>query len=128
MRITRHNPSAVGTVPHGYSHGVEVTGADRVLYISGQVGVGSDGNTVTDYADQVRTALHNFRAVLEEAGMDCSNIVKMTILVTPQADTGTYGRLHAEIMGDIVPAVTLVTVAKLGDPQWQVEIEGIAVA
>ncbi|BBE33289.1 RidA family protein [Sphingosinicella microcystinivorans] len=127
MRMTKHNPATVGTVPHGYSHGVEVSGTGRILYISGQVGVGADGQTVADYPDQVRTALKNFLAVLDAAGMDASNIVKMNIFVTPEADTGIYGRTHAEMLGDITPAVTLVTVVKLGDPLWRVEIEGVAV-
>ena len=51
-----------------YTHAIEVTGASRTLYISGQVGVRMDGRVPEDAAEQSRLAFRNLEAQLRAAG------------------------------------------------------------
>ena len=73
-------PKAVGP----YSHSV-LTG--DTLYMSGQLGLDPTTNklknSVTDQADQ---ALKNLGAILKNAGMTYTDVVKTTIFITDMAD------------------------------------------
>ena len=52
-----------------YTHAIEVSGATRTLYISGQVGVRMDGTIPDDITEQSRLAWQNLAAQLRAAGM-----------------------------------------------------------
>lgn len=62
-------------------HGVEVTGATRTLYLSGQTSTAADGSTLHpgDLNAQFRTAWGNVKDALKEAGMGPSNIVRLNM-------------------------------------------------
>ena len=62
-----------------YSQGALATGPQRTLYVSGQVGVDAAGRIGADIAEQAQIAVANLYAVLAQAGMDASNIAKVTI-------------------------------------------------
>jgi len=110
-----------------YSQGVEVTGATRVLYISGQLGLDNDGVIPSTMADQARLAWRNVAAQLSEAGMGFDNIVKVTMIVPDAAEIPASRPARAEALGDRRPASTVI-VAGLADPAWKLEIEVIACA
>eukprot|EP01037_Dinobryon_pediforme_P010885 gene10885-10967_t len=59
-----------------YSQAVEVTGAARTLYVSGQVGSEPDGSTPENVASQARLAWRNLEAQLMAADMTFDNLVK----------------------------------------------------
>ena len=40
------NPAALGAPPRFYSHAVAITGAAKLVYVSGQVSWGADGRVV----------------------------------------------------------------------------------
>ena len=82
--IRKFNPSGI-SAPQFYSHGVEVVSPQRMLFISGQVGVRSDGRIGDGIAEQTRVALENLQAVLADAGMEISDIVKSTIYLTDES-------------------------------------------
>lgn len=46
----------------GYVQAVETSGADRMLYVSGQIPVARDGTTPKDFHDQARLAWANIEA------------------------------------------------------------------
>lgn len=71
--------------PQFYSHGVVATGAQRTLFVSGQVGVDASGNVGADIGEQAKIAAANMNAVLAEAGMNGSNIAKVMIYLTDAA-------------------------------------------
>ncbi|HME23410.1 MAG TPA: Rid family hydrolase, partial [Acetobacteraceae bacterium] len=52
-----------------YTQAVEVTGANRTLYLSGQVGVAVDGSIPEDAEAQCALAWRNLQAQLRTAGM-----------------------------------------------------------
>jgi enamine deaminase RidA (YjgF/YER057c/UK114 family) len=57
-----------------YSQAVEVTGSVCILYISGQLGVDTDGTTPSTMTEQARLAWRNVAAQLSEAGMGFGNL------------------------------------------------------
>jgi enamine deaminase RidA (YjgF/YER057c/UK114 family) len=128
--MKRHNPvpilSNYGAV---YAHGVEVLAGGRTLYVSGQVGVDHrDGRLALGGFDaQCVQAIDNVEAVLGSAGMALADIVKITVFLTRREDIPRLRDIRAERLA-VAPAVTMVLVAGLHDPEWLVEIEAVAAA
>ena len=110
-----------------YTQAIEVTGATRTLYVSGQVGVAADGSIPDDAEAQTALAWRNMQAQLRAAGMGIENLVKITTIVRDRADTAAVRAGRAAVLGTRKPASTLI-IAGLSNPAWRVEVEGIAVA
>lgn len=110
-----------------YSQAVEVTGATRTLYISGQVGSEPDGTTPANVASQARLVWRNLAAQLHAAGMDFDNLVKVTTILPDAADVPASRAARLAALGDRRPASTLI-IGGLANPAWKIEIEAIAVA
>ena len=112
----------------GFSQAVDVSGAGHVLLCSGQTAIGDDGSppTTSDMAKQVEMALTSLTTVLAGAGMTMADVVKLTIYTTDVDELlAAYGTA-AEVLGDNLPAMTLIGVARLAFPELKVEIEATA--
>lgn len=104
---TDQAPGAIGP----YSQAVSV---GPWLYTSGQIGLDpATGEMVSGFDAQARQVLANLRAVLAEAGLDFTDVVKATIYVTDLADFSRLNELYGEAMGDHRPARSTVQVAAL---------------
>lgn len=125
--LTMINPTGYPPSPF-YSQGALATGAPRTLYVSGQVGVDATGKVGEDIADQARIAVANLNAVLAEAGMDNSNLAKVTIYLTDESMVPAFMEGAAGTLPSPPPATTLLIVKALAAPNLLVEIEAIAVA
>lgn len=125
--ITISNPPTV-RAPTGYSHGIIVSGAERRLVISGQVGMALDGSVPATGEGQIAQAFANLRAVLDANGIGVTNIVKMTTFLTDRALLGAFRSARGAVFGDHAPASTLLFISGLADPRFLVEIEAEAVA
>jgi len=113
----------------GFSQAVKVTDHRELLVCSGQTAMGPDGSlpASTDMGDQVRAALENVLVVLSAGGMTPADIVKSTIYTTDvDACVGVLGHTVQEVIGSILPASTLLGVARLAFPELLVEIEVFA--
>jgi 2-iminobutanoate/2-iminopropanoate deaminase len=110
-----------------YAQAVEATGATRMLFISGQVGVDLHGGTPADAVAQNRLVWTNLTAQLRAAGMTVDNLVKITTILPDFGDLQAARIARGEFMGDRRIASTLI-VAGLANPAWKVEVEAIAVA
>jgi 2-iminobutanoate/2-iminopropanoate deaminase len=119
-----NNPAA--PPPVGYSHAVAATGIGSLLFISGQVGVAPDGTVPASVAEQTKLAFANIGAMLAEAGMDTSNIAKLTIYLTDPNHIGDFMMGAAGAMPAEPPAATLLIVKGLAAPNLLIEIEAIA--
>jgi enamine deaminase RidA (YjgF/YER057c/UK114 family) len=115
----------------GFSQGIEVRGAERVLYCAGQTSVDADGTPMHagDMAAQMNQALSNLETVLGQAGLTFANVVRLNYYTRDVAAfiqaASTFGpRLHA---AGCQPASTLLGVAALFHPDILVEIEATAV-
>ena len=127
VSITRSNPSTVRQ-PMGYTHAIEVRNPERLLVISGQVGMGLDGTMPETGGGQIDQALANLRAVLEANDMTAANIVKLTVFLTDRSLIGAYRAARTALLGEHAPASTLLLVSGLADPRFVVEIEAEAAA
>ena len=127
--MKRHNPIPVlPSYEAVYAHGVEVPASARTIHISGQVGVGGDGRLVEGgFEAQCRQAIANIEAVLASARMSLSDVVKVTVFLTRREDLPRLRDVRATYLA-VAPAVTVVIVAGLHDPDWLVEIEAVAAA
>jgi 2-iminobutanoate/2-iminopropanoate deaminase len=120
------NPAGVPANPV-YSQAIEASGYERMLFISGQVGIAPDGQVPEDAAAQTRLAIANLRAVLAEAGLTADNVARYTIYLTDGAHLEGFMDAAAPELPLTPPATTLLIVAGLPDPRLKVEIEAIAV-
>lgn len=71
--------------------------AGNLLFMSGQVALkpGTGELAVADIIEETHQVMQNIKAVLAEAGMDFSNVVKTTIFLS---DMGLFGQVN-EIYG-----------------------------
>ena len=116
--------------PKGYANGVTVTG--RQLFVAGMIGWDAQGVFHTDeLAGQVRQALQNIVAVLEEGGARPEHIVRMTWYITDKqaymAQQAEIGKAYRELIGSFNAAMTAVQVVALIEDRAKVEIEVTAV-
>lgn len=101
-----------------YTHAVEVSGATRTLYISGQIGQSIDGKIPDGIEEQSRLAWQNLEAQLKAAGMTFDNLVKITTILPDRKDVDAARAARSVALGDRKPASTLV-VGGLADPAWR---------
>ncbi len=110
-----------------YSQGMLTRSGGRTLYISGQVGIGADGQPAEGIAAQTRAAIANLNAVLAEAGMSPANLAKVTIYLTDADDMAGFMQAGGDGLPVPPPATTLLIVKALASPVLLVEIEAVAV-
>jgi 2-iminobutanoate/2-iminopropanoate deaminase len=110
-----------------YTQAIEVSGAARTLYVSGQVGLSMDGTLPDGIAEQSHLAWQNLEAQLRAAGMTLDNLVKITIILPNGGDVAAAREARSKALGDRKPASTLI-VGGLANPAWKIEIEAVAVA
>ncbi|MEM7223559.1 MAG: RidA family protein [Pseudomonadota bacterium] len=127
MERKTYDPAAVSPPQGGYHHGLEVTGARRLLFISGQIPDDAEGKVPADFESQCRLAWRNIEAVLTEAGLGLQDLVKVTTFLTDRGQADINGRIRREVLGDHRPALTVV-VAQTLESAWLLEIEAIAAA
>jgi 2-iminobutanoate/2-iminopropanoate deaminase len=125
MSNTALNPGTVPASPF-YSQGIGVPGAGRLVFVSGQVGMTSDGEVLEGIEAQAVQAVTNLNAVLDEAGLTSADLAKLTIYLTDPADIEPFMGAVAGTLPEPPPATTLLIVGGLASPAMRVEIEGIA--
>ena len=116
--------------PKGYANGYAATG--RMVVVGGQIGWDETGRfPATDLVGQTRQALCNIVAVLKEAGARPDHVARLTWYVTDiaeyRASLRDLGGAYREVMGTHFPAMTLVQVVALVEPEARVEIEATAI-
>ena len=82
MKITSHNAADAPQPAVGHAQVVEVGGATRFAYLSGQVPVTRDGAVPDSFAEQCRLIWRNIEAQLAEVGMTLDNVVKATTFLS----------------------------------------------
>jgi 2-iminobutanoate/2-iminopropanoate deaminase len=100
----------------------------QLLYISGQVARDTDGNVVGtgDMRTQAHQVFQNLRQVLQAAGADFKDLMKITTYITNIADFPALAEVRSEIFQGELPASTLIVVKSLFNPDFLIEVEGIA--
>jgi enamine deaminase RidA (YjgF/YER057c/UK114 family) len=127
-RIERYGAPGVFDPPT-YSQAVKVTGAQTILFLSGQVAYEKDGSVGCrgDFKGQAREALRALRALVEAGGGTMDNIVKVNAYVTDMRYRADWIPVREEFFGKRMPASTLIATPSLAHPDWLIEVEAIAV-
>lgn len=131
MTFEIFNPESLG-IPKGWNNGMLAPAGGRVLFIAGQAGADPSGDIPAgDFLTQFRHALERVVTVVRDAGGEPTSIGRLTIYVTSiaayRASTKPLGDVYRGIMGRHYPAMALVEVKALVDPNAVVEIEATAV-
>ena len=127
VRRELSNPPGVHPPQAHYSH---VARAGQTLYISGQLAMDASGAVVGvgDARAQARQCYANLTAILAHYGGQLGHLVKTTTYITHWAYRPLVAAARDELFpAPPYPANTLVVVQGLAEPQFLVEIEGIAV-
>jgi len=116
--------------PRGYSNGL--VGEGRIVVLGGQIGWDAEGCFAEGgFVPQVRQALANIVAVLAEAGAGPEHVARLTWYVTDideyRGSLAELGPVYRAVMGRHFPAMTLVEVGALVEPEARVEIEATAI-
>jgi 2-iminobutanoate/2-iminopropanoate deaminase len=131
-RIVMHkesNPTTVAAPDGHFSQATVVPSNQHLLFVSGQVPRNVHGDTVgkgnmTVQAEQV---FSNIKNVLSAHGADFSNVIKATLYVSRMDLANEVTQVRSQYYGANKPASTFVGVTELGDPDWWLEVEVIAV-
>lgn len=110
--------------PSGFAHAV-VAEPGRMVYLGGQTGA---GETLADQFDAAATA---FVAALRAAGGEPDHLVSLVIFTTDMAEYRASSRELGEVwrrhFGRRYPAMALIGVSALFEPDARVELMGVAV-
>jgi len=108
----------------GYSRAVR---AGDWIAVTGTIGLRPDGTCPHTAGEQMREAMGIIVAAVEALGGRRTDIIRTRIFVTDISLWEEIGRVHAEAMGDVRPATTMVQVAALADSAAVLEVEADAV-
>ena len=110
----------------GYSRAVKV---GNVVEVTGTVASGDDGNVVgkDDAYAQTKYVYQKMEKVLQQAGAEMKDVVRVRMFVTDISRWQEYGRAHSEFFKEIKPCNTMVEVRALIEPDYLIEIEATAI-
>ena len=125
------NPDGL-EAPVGYSHVAKISGG-KIVHVAGQAPFDVKGQVVGkgDFVAQFIQVMRNLKIAVEAAGGAPTQYAVLTIYLT---DLEAYwnnkkplGAAYRQIFGKYFPAITLVEVKRLYNPDCMLEISGIAV-
>jgi enamine deaminase RidA (YjgF/YER057c/UK114 family) len=130
-KIDYINPESM--VNHrGYSHAVSVTGNHQTIYIGGQNAIDENGALVgkDNLKKQTEQVLTNIGKILEETDAKLENVVKFNIYLVPGQNPQDGFQVFQEKWGNNpnYPVITIIFVAGLGNPDWLIEIDAMAIS
>ena len=105
---TKKAPAAIGP----YSQAIQV---GNLVYTSGQIPVDPATGVFVEggIKEQTRQSLTNVKAILEEAGLSMSNVVKTTVFITDMDAFAAVNEIYARYFSAPFPARSCVQVSAL---------------
>ncbi|MFN3261759.1 MAG: RidA family protein [Pikeienuella sp.] len=115
--------------PRGYANGM--LAPDGTLHVGGQIGWEADQVfRAHDFVGQFEQVLRNILAVVEAAGGRAEHVARLTWFVKDKAEymarQREVGEAYRRVMGRHFPAMSVVMVADLVEPEALLEIEATA--
>jgi 2-iminobutanoate/2-iminopropanoate deaminase len=112
--------------PQGpYVHGLEIPPNSRLLFVSGQTAGRLDGTIPATIEEQAEMVWSRIAAVLRDADMQVTDIVKVNSYLRHRADAPGYARVRGRYLAGHRPAM-LGLVAELFRAEYLLEVEVIA--
>lgn len=117
---TQNAPAAIGP----YSQAIEVNG---FVYASGQLPINPATGAFPEggVKEQTRQSLLNVKAILEEAGLALSNVVKTTVYLADMGDFAAMNEVYSQFFAQPFPARSAIAVKALPKGAL-VEVEVVA--
>ena len=116
---TTNAPAAIGP----YSQAIM---AGNMLFTSGQLGLEPETGILPEGIEaQAKQSLQNIRAILEEAGLQKTDVIKTVVYLKNMSDFAAVNAIYADFFGDHKSARSCVEVAGL-PKGGLVEIEVVA--
>ena len=104
--------------------------AGNTVYLRGQIGQDLDTREsvgVGDVEAQAEKAMANIAMLLEEAGSELGDIVKVVVYLTDIRYREPVYRVMGKWLKGVFPVSTGLVVSALARPEWVVEIDATAV-
>ncbi|MDF5754932.1 RidA family protein [Spongiactinospora sp. TRM90649] len=125
-QIITHDPTdGVYASTSDYVHAVEVRDAQRLLFVSGTMGLDPAGTPGATLDEQLDLIWANLRAILASADMTVDNIVRLTSYLRDASYAEANATARVRALGNRAIPTTAV-VAQTLVSEWLVEIEVIA--
>ncbi len=118
--------------PVGYAHIAKITGG-TVIHVAGQAPFNDRGEVVGkgDFVAQFIQVMRNLKTAVEAIGGKPTQYATLTIYITNLEaywnNKKPLGSAYREVFGKYFPAITLVEVKRLYNPDCMIEISGVAV-
>ena len=129
-QVQHINPSDLSKNP-AFTQVVAVTGQVKTIYIGGQDAVDATGTIVGkgDIKAQVEQVFKNLQTALKASGAELEYIVKWNIYIVQGQPLRPAFEVSQQIWGGRPnpPAITVMFVAGLANPDFLVEMDAIAV-
>ena len=110
---TQAAPAAIGP----YSQAIQV---GNLVYTSGQIPIDPATGSFVEggIKEQTRQSLSNVQAILREAGLSMSNVIKTTVFMADMNDFAVMNEVYAEFFTEPYPARSAVAVKTLPKGAW----------
>lgn len=130
MKVDYFNPEGLPK-PRGYTQAVSISGPHKTVYVGGQDAVNERGEVVGkgNLKMQTTQVLSNIERALEAAGAKLENVVKLNVYVVAGQNPVEGFAAFQERWGGKPnpPVITVLFVVGLGNPEWLVEVDAVAV-
>ncbi|HSM42617.1 MAG TPA: RidA family protein [Afifellaceae bacterium] len=126
--LVHRTPTTIRAPFARYSHAVEVPPGARLVVCSGQLGIGPDDAIPEDAGAQAELCFANIAAILNDAGMSLSDIVRINAYVSDRQYLRAYMDVRDRLFSDPAPASTLMIVSGFAREEFKVEVEAMAAA
>jgi len=124
------NPDTLAKNP-AFTQAIVVTGATKTIFVGGQDAVAVAGTIIGkgDIKAQVEQVMHNLQAALAAAGASIEHVIKWNIYVVHGQPLQPAFEVFQRVWGrrPNPPAITMLYVAGLANPDFLVELDAVAV-
>jgi len=126
--MQRRNVNAANAPqPFGYAQVCEISGAQRLAFVSGQIPQTVDGTVPETFEAQCRLIWANIESQLKAVDMTLADVVKVTVFLSDRKYALENRAIRQSVLGTLAPAMTVI-IAGIFDSKWLLEIEATAAA
>ena len=128
-KIQHINPDGLSKNP-AFSQIVTTQGNGKTIYIGGQDAISAKGEIIGkgDIAAQTEQVMKNLQTALSACGATFDNLVKLSIHMVQGQNLYSGFLVSQKYLGNLTnpPAISVLIVAGLANPDFLVEIDAIA--
>lgn len=128
VKKTFNSPHDIHTPFSHYSHSVVVEGIDKLIFCAGQVAGDGAGNILgpDDFEAQGELVMANMKQVLNEAGAELTDVIKLVSYVCSPHDVKKVRALVKKHFPVNPPGNTICVLRGLAHPDYLLEIDATA--